>query len=79
MRARRSTAAEAEPHDPVPWRIALGHGRGSGVDRTGWGRLWAGACFDFAAQAARDALPGSLVRALPPRAAFAYLAEGGRR
>ncbi|WP_371792523.1 hypothetical protein OG285_27535 [Streptomyces sp. NBC_01471] len=35
-------------------------------------------CFDFAEQAADDAPPGSLVRALPVRAAFAYLAGGGQ-
>ena len=34
-------------------------------------------CFDFAERAAQDALPGSLVQALPVRAAFAYLTEGG--
>ncbi|WP_405596578.1 hypothetical protein OG741_10730 [Streptomyces sp. NBC_01410] len=33
-------------------------------------------CFDFAEQAAADALPGSLVRALPVRAAFAQLLTG---
>ncbi|WP_406305568.1 hypothetical protein OH805_28055 [Streptomyces sp. NBC_00879] len=33
-------------------------------------------CFDFAEQAAADALPGSLVRALPVRAAFAQLLVG---
>lgn len=35
-------------------------------------------CFDFAEQAADDAPPGSLVRALPVRAAFACLAGGGQ-
>lgn len=34
-------------------------------------------CFDFAERAAQDALPGSLVQALPVRAAFAFLTEGG--
>lgn len=34
-------------------------------------------CFDFAEQAADDAPPGSLVQALPVRAAFAYLLGGG--
>ncbi|MGW0556664.1 hypothetical protein ACWDZ6_21045 [Streptomyces sp. NPDC002926] len=33
-------------------------------------------CFDFAEQAAADALPGSLVQALPVRAAFAQLLTG---
>ncbi|TQK43893.1 hypothetical protein FBY35_5370 [Streptomyces sp. SLBN-118] len=33
-------------------------------------------CFDFAEQAAADALPGSLVQALPVRAAFAQLLGG---
>ncbi|MFG2331190.1 hypothetical protein ACGFMM_16370 [Streptomyces sp. NPDC048604] len=35
-----------------------------------------GACFDFAEQAADDAPPGSLVRALPVRAALALLLSG---
>ncbi|MEV0639748.1 hypothetical protein AB0I77_33400 [Streptomyces sp. NPDC050619] len=34
-------------------------------------------CFDFADLAAQDAPAGSLVQALPARAAFAYLTEGG--
>ncbi|MFG2571926.1 hypothetical protein [Streptomyces sp. NPDC048481] len=33
-------------------------------------------CFDFADRAAQDAPAGSLVQALPARAAFAYLADG---
>ncbi|MET9380681.1 hypothetical protein ABZY09_06220 [Streptomyces sp. NPDC002928] len=33
-------------------------------------------CFDFAEPAAQDAPPGSLVQALPLRAAFAYLTDG---
>ncbi|MDV9201378.1 hypothetical protein R6M67_40065, partial [Streptomyces sp. Wh19] len=33
-------------------------------------------CFDFAERAAEDSLPGSLVQALPLRAAFALLIEG---
>ncbi|WP_433548099.1 hypothetical protein ACQPZG_25805 [Streptomyces sp. CA-294286] len=33
-------------------------------------------CFDFAEQAAEDALPGSLIQALPLRAAFALLSDG---
>ncbi|MET7380066.1 hypothetical protein ABZT08_14840 [Streptomyces sp. NPDC005526] len=33
-------------------------------------------CFDFADLAAQDAPPGSLVQALPVRAAFAYLTDG---
>jgi len=36
-------------------------------------------CFDFAERAAQDALPGSLVQALPVRAAFAYLTEESGR
>ncbi|MFM9367344.1 hypothetical protein [Streptomyces sp. Da 82-17] len=35
-------------------------------------------CLDFAERAAADALPGSLVRALPARGAFAYLLGPGR-
>lgn len=111
-----AAATEGEPRDPVPWRIALDHARGTGLGHTGFERLWAEAvrrsphhygchvsalrylaaaccarwadtphtsrcshreCFDFAERAAEDALPGSLVRALPVRAAFAYLTEGG--
>lgn len=111
-----AAAAEAEPRDPVPWRIALDHARGTGLGHTGFARLWAetvrrsphhygchvsalkylsAACcarwgdtphtpgcshregFDFAERAAEDALPGSLVRALPVRAALAYLTEDG--
>jgi hypothetical protein len=34
-------------------------------------------CFDFAETAAQDALPGSLVQALPLRAAYAYLRDDG--
>jgi hypothetical protein len=98
-------AAERAPRDPVPWRIALDHARGTGVGRAGFERLWAQAvrrsphhygchvsalkylsaawygshpeCFDFAERAAEDALPGSLVQALPVRAAFAHLVDGG--
>lgn len=111
-----AAAAEGEPRDPVPWRIALDHARGTGLGHTGFEQLWAEAvrrsphhygchvsalkylsaaccarwgdtphtprcshreCFDFAERAAEDSLPGSLVRALPVRAAFAYLTEGG--
>ncbi|GAA0325550.1 hypothetical protein GCM10009540_51590 [Streptomyces turgidiscabies] len=36
-------------------------------------------CFDFAERAAQDALPGSLVQALPLHAAFAYLTESDGR
>ena len=100
-----SAAAEGEPRDPVPWRIALDHARGTGLGHTGFEQLWTeavrrsphhygchvaalkylsagwygshGECFDFAERAAGDALPGSLVRALPVRAAFAYLVDGG--
>ncbi|WP_338898802.1 hypothetical protein WBG99_27105 [Streptomyces sp. TG1A-60] len=100
-----AAAAEGEPRDPVPWRIALDHARGTGLGRSGFEQLWREAvrrsphhygchvaalkylsaswygshreCLDFAERAAEDALPGSLVRALPVRAAFAYLTEGG--
>ncbi|MFI9649833.1 hypothetical protein ACIHAA_26540 [Streptomyces sp. NPDC052040] len=37
-----------------------------------------GECFDFAETAAQDAPPDSLVQALPLRAAFAWLTDGGR-
>ncbi|MFE9396062.1 hypothetical protein [Streptomyces flavidovirens] len=94
-------AAEAAPRDPVPWRIALDHARGTHAAHSAFEELWAEAvgrsshhygchvsalqylsaqwygshreCFDFAEQAAEDALPGSLVQALPVRAAFAHL------
>ncbi|GAA3370291.1 hypothetical protein GCM10020367_16350 [Streptomyces sannanensis] len=96
-------AVDAGPRDPVPWRLALDHARGSGTAHTAFERLWEaavrrsshhygchvaalkylgahggsyGECLDFAEQAADDALPGSLVQALPLRAAFACLASG---
>ncbi|WNO75139.1 MULTISPECIES: hypothetical protein [unclassified Streptomyces] len=97
-------AAEADPDDPVPWRIALDHARGTHATHTAFESLWEQAvrrsshhygchvaalqylsaqwygshreCFDFAEQAAADALPGSLVQALPVRAAFAQLLSG---
>ncbi|MET9517131.1 hypothetical protein [Streptomyces sp. NPDC002994] len=98
-------AADAAPRDPVPWRIALDHARGTYATHSAFEELWAQAvgrsshhygchvsalqylsaqwygshreCFDFAEQAAEDALPGSLVQALPVRAAFAHLLSGG--
>ncbi|MFB7861943.1 hypothetical protein [Streptomyces sp. NPDC056069] len=97
-------AAEAAPRDPVPWRLALDHARGTHAGHTVFEALWEQAvrraphhygshvaalkylsaqwygshreCFDFAEQAAEDALPGSLVQALPVRAAFAQLLAG---
>ncbi|WP_370411965.1 hypothetical protein [Streptomyces fradiae] len=97
-------AAEAAPNDPVPWRLALDHARGTHASHTVFESLWEQAvrraphhygshvaalkylsaqwygshreCFDFAEQAAEDALPGSLVQALPVRAAFAQLIAG---
>ncbi|MFE3269153.1 hypothetical protein [Streptomyces sp. NPDC059215] len=100
-----TAAAEGDPHDPVPWRIALDHARGTNAGHTEFEKLWGEAvrrsphhygchvaalkylsaawygshreCFDFAERAAQDALPGSLVQALPVRAAFAFLTEGG--
>ncbi|KUF13934.1 hypothetical protein [Streptomyces silvensis] len=96
-----TAAAEADPRDPVPWRIALDHARGTHASHTEFEELWAQAvrrssyhygchasalmylsanwygshteCFAFAERAAADALPGSLIQALPVRAAFAYL------
>ncbi|WP_158684378.1 hypothetical protein [Streptomyces sudanensis] len=98
-------AAEAAPRDPVPWRIALDHARGSEAPDALFEALWEQAvrrsphhhgchvsaleylavrcrgshrvCFDFAEAAAFDSLPGSLVRALPLRAAYAQLVGGG--
>ncbi|MET8411957.1 hypothetical protein ABZV34_28305 [Streptomyces sp. NPDC005195] len=100
-----TAAAEGDPHDPVPWRIALDHARGTNAGHTEFEKLWGEAvrrsphhygchvaalkylsaawygshreCFDFAERAAQDALPGSLVQALPVRAAFAFLTGGG--
>lgn len=98
-------AAEAAPRDPVPWRLALDHARGTRATHTAFEALWEQAvrraphhygchvaalkylsaqrrgshheCFDFAEQAAADALPGSLIRALPVRAAFAQQLGAG--
>ncbi|MFE4668589.1 hypothetical protein ACFRI7_23585 [Streptomyces sp. NPDC056716] len=102
-----SAAADAVPHDPVPWRLALDRARGAHAGSAGhaeFERLWTEAvrrsphhygchvaalkylaaswhgshreCFDFAEPAADDAPRGSLVRALPVRAAFGYLTDG---
>ncbi|WP_335931578.1 hypothetical protein [Streptomyces sp. PTD5-9] len=99
-----TAAAESDPRDPVPWRLALDHARGAHAAHTAFEALWEQAvrrsshhygchvaalrylsaawygshreCFDFAERAAEDSLPGSLVRALPLRAAFALLVEG---
>lgn len=97
-------AADTAPNDPVPWRIALDHARGTHAGHRTFEALWEQAvrrsshhygchvaalrylsaqwygshreCFDFAEEAASDALPGSLVQALPIRAAFAWLESG---
>ncbi|MGS2587356.1 hypothetical protein [Streptomyces hebeiensis] len=97
-------AADKAPRDPVPWRVALDHARGTHASHSAFESLWAQAvqrsshhygchvsalqylsaewygshreCFDFAEQAAYDALPGSLIRALPARAAFNQLQSG---
>ncbi|MFJ8823306.1 hypothetical protein ACIREE_16115 [Streptomyces sp. NPDC102467] len=94
-------AADADPGDPVPWRVALDHARGTNAPHAVFTEVWAEAvrrsphhygchvaalrylsaawygshteCFDFAERAAKDALPGSLLQALPARAALAYL------
>ncbi|MFF9348604.1 hypothetical protein [Streptomyces sp. NPDC014734] len=99
-----TAAAESDPRDPVPWRLALDHARGTHATHTVFEALWEEAvrrsshhygchvaalrylsaawygshreCFDFAERAAEDSLPGSLVRALPLRAAFALMIEG---
>ncbi|WP_172384024.1 hypothetical protein [Streptomyces sp. MNP-20] len=102
-----TAAAAADPRDPVPWRVALDHARGTHASHSDFEELWGQAvrrssyhygchasalmylsaawygshteCFDFAERAAADALPGSLIQALPVRAAFAYLVgDGGR-
>ncbi|MEV7243597.1 hypothetical protein AB0N92_20440 [Streptomyces sp. NPDC093248] len=96
-----TAAARADDRDPVPWRIALDHARGSRAGHRYFEELWEAAirraphhygchvaalrylgtfwhgshreCFDFADLAAQDAPAGSLVQALPARAAFGYL------
>jgi hypothetical protein len=101
-----TAAAAAEPRDPVPWRLALDHARGTAAGHLVFERLWTEAVrraphhygchiaaltylsaawygshregFAFAERAAQDALDCSLVQALPVRAAFTYLTEGGR-
>ncbi|RFU85867.1 hypothetical protein DY218_15075 [Streptomyces triticagri] len=98
-----AVAAEGDPGDPVPWRVALDHARGTGAPHENFVRIWEQAvrrsphhygchtaalqylsaawygshreCFRFAERAAADALPGSLVQALPVRAAFALLLD----
>lgn len=97
-------AADCAPDDPVPWRIALDHARGTHATHTAFEALWEravrrsahhygchvsalrylsaqwygshGECFDFAEKAAADALPHSLIQALPVHAAFARLLNG---
>ncbi|MEU6588822.1 hypothetical protein ABZ923_06255 [Streptomyces sp. NPDC046881] len=99
-----TAAARADDRDPVPWRIALDHARGSQAGHRYFEELWEAAvrraphhygchvaalrylatfwhgshreCFDFADRAAQDAPAGSLVQALPARAAFGYLTDG---
>ncbi|MCD9874111.1 hypothetical protein [Streptomyces guryensis] len=99
-----TAAARGDDHDPVPWRLALDHARGTGAGPKYFGELWEAAlrraphhygchvaalrylaaswqgshreCFDFADLAAQDAPPGSLIQALPSRAAFACLTDG---
>ncbi|MFJ6729196.1 hypothetical protein ACIQPQ_30285 [Streptomyces sp. NPDC091281] len=99
-----TAAAQADHSDPVPWRIALDHARGTNAGPKYVEELWEAAvrraphhygchvaverylaeswhgshreCFDFAERAAQDAPDGSLVQALPARAAFAYLTDG---
>lgn len=99
-----TAAAHGDLSDPVPWRIALDHARGSNAGHTYFEELWEAAvrrapnhygchvaalrylaafwhgshhaCFDFADLAAQDAPAGSLVQALPARAALSYLTDG---
>ncbi|WEH42302.1 hypothetical protein OG233_23800 [Streptomyces sp. NBC_01218] len=35
-----TAAAEADPHDPVPWRLALDHARGTRASHTAFGAVW---------------------------------------
>ncbi|QKW05964.1 hypothetical protein HUT18_05700 [Streptomyces sp. NA04227] len=100
-----TAAAEGDARDPVPWRLALDHARGTNESHTVFELLWEQAlrrsphhygshvaalrylsaawygshreCFDFAERAAQDAHHGSLLRALPARAALAYLTGPG--
>ncbi|MYV49301.1 hypothetical protein GT031_28020 [Streptomyces sp. SID2888] len=100
-----AAATGGDPHDPVPWRVALDQARGTGAGHRVFERLWGEAvrrsphhygchvaalhylssawhgshreCFDFAETAAQDTPHGSLMQALPLRAAFAYLTDGG--
>ncbi|MFI2639638.1 hypothetical protein [Streptomyces sp. NPDC018610] len=100
-----TAAARADDRDPVPWRVALDHARGSRAGHTYFGELWEAAvrraphhygchvaalrylasswhgshreCFDFADLAALDAPADALVQALPLRAAFTWLTDGG--
>ena len=99
-----TAAARGDDRDPVPWRIALDHARGTRAGHKYFGELWEAAlrraphhygchvaalrylaaswqgshreCFDFADLAAQDALPDSLIQALPSRAALACLTDG---
>ncbi|SCK48136.1 MULTISPECIES: hypothetical protein [unclassified Streptomyces] len=96
-----TAAAQGDPRDPVPWRVALDQARGTGAPPARFEALWGEAvrrsphhygchvaalrflataggrshdqCFDFAERAAQDALPDSLVQALPVRAALGHL------
>ncbi|MDO0928152.1 hypothetical protein QQY24_23055 [Streptomyces sp. TG1A-8] len=98
-----TAAARADHRDPVPWRVALDHARGSRAGHRYFEELWEAAvrraphhygchvaalrylatfrhgshraCFDFAERAAQDAPAGSLVQALPARAAVGYLTD----
>jgi hypothetical protein len=110
-------AAKAAPGDPVPWRIAIDHARGTHASRPRFDALWEQAvrcsphhygchvaalrfmgtdcsappkiaarhprcpgihpeALHFAEQAAKQALPGSLLHALPLQAVFAALCCG---
>jgi hypothetical protein len=99
-----TAAAHGDDRDPVPWRIALDHARGTKAGHRYFEELWEAAvrraphhygchvaalrylasswhgshhtCLDFAERAAQDAPAGSLVQALPARAAFSYLTDG---
>lgn len=99
-------AAEFNPADPVPWRVALTHARGMQSSREIFDAYWTEAVeraphhygchasalqylcakwygthremFDFAEQAAEEALPGSKINSLPLLAAVEYeIVAGG--
>ncbi len=69
-----TAAARADDRDPVPWRIALDHARGSRAGHRYFEELWGGGGparprTTTAAILARPALPGRLLAQFAPRVA----------